>query len=173
MYTHRYNASFLGFAPLQNPSVVIVVTVSGTTGLAGYGGAAAGPVFEKHMAARLRQEGVVRDVPEDLDVLIAKEKAAKGKDKNKDKAIEADDTALAELNPPTPGEMQQASGEYVDPAAPKTPNFVGKSMKDVMQQATATGLEVELFGDGLARGQTPPAGAVLQPGEHIAVRFAR
>ena len=32
VYTHRYNASFLGFAPANNPSIVIVVTVSGTSG---------------------------------------------------------------------------------------------------------------------------------------------
>jgi len=41
VYTHRYNASFLGFAPANNPALVIVVTVSGTTGEAGFGGSAA------------------------------------------------------------------------------------------------------------------------------------
>ena len=77
--------------------------------------------------------------------------------------------------------MQQASGNSVDVAdaayternAPKVPNFVGKTMQDVVQEATATGLEVDLLGDGLARTQSPAAGALLSPGEHIAVRFAR
>lgn len=174
VYTHRYNASFMGFAPFQNPSIVVVVTVSGTTGLAGYGGWAAGPVFENVMSTGLRRLGIVRDVPQDIEELLAKEQADKDKKKDKDSEKETDDVALASLNPPTLEEMQQASGDVVaDPNAPKVPNFVGKTVKDVMEEATATGLEVDLFGDGMARAQTPAAGAVLMPGERIAVRFAR
>ena len=173
VYTHKYNASFLGFAPLQNPAILVVVTVSGTTGLAGYGGTAAGPVFENVMSTGLRRLGVVRDVPQDLDELMAKENPAKGKENG----AEADDVAMAELNPPTAEEMQEASGNtsevMADANAPKAPNFVGKTIKDVMQEATASGIEVDLFGDGMARTQTPTAGALLTPGEHIAVRFAR
>ena len=38
-YTHSYNASFMGFAPVANPAIVVVVTVNGTHGgSAGYGG---------------------------------------------------------------------------------------------------------------------------------------
>ncbi len=42
-----------------------------------------------------------------------------------------------------------------------------------MQQAAQAGIEVEMFGDGMARAQNPPAGALLLPGQHISVRFAR
>ena len=39
LYTHNYNASFLGFAPVPNPQILIVVTLNGThSGDAGYGG---------------------------------------------------------------------------------------------------------------------------------------
>jgi cell division protein FtsI (penicillin-binding protein 3) len=177
IYTHRYNASFIGFAPLESPSVIVVVTISGTTGIAGYGGQAAGPVFENVMQTAMQRLGIARDQPEDIDELMAKEKAA-SKDKTRSK--ERDDVALAELNPPTAQEMQQASGDTAseqlvaaDSDAPKAPNFVGKTVKDVIEEATATGIEVDLFGDGMARAQSPMAGAVLLPGEHIAVRFAR
>ena len=184
IYTHRYNASFLGFGPIENPSMLVVVTISGTSGIAGYGGTAAGPVFEKVMGASLERANIVRDVPQDIDDLIAKEQEKKTKGKKPGESVkEVDDTSLAELNPPTPEEMQQASGgvpserqsdiAYTETNAPKVPNFVGKTVKDVMQEATATGLEVDLSGDGMARAQSPVAGAVLEPGEHIAVRFAR
>ncbi len=171
VYTHRYNASFMGFGPLENPALIVVVTISGTTGVAGFGASASGPVFEKVTMTAMRRLGIARDVPEDIDELIAKEK-----DKEKQKVKESDDVTFAELNPPTLEELQQAMGSgdsVADPNAPKVPNFVGKTIKDVMQEATATGLEVDLFGDGMARAQTPVAGAVLIPGEHIAVRFAR
>ncbi len=178
VYTHRYNASFLGFAPLQNPSILVVVTVSGTTGEAGYGGWAAGPVWEDVMSSALRRMGVVRDVPEDIEELLVKEKAAS---KGKDHTSEDVDAAVLS-DPPTDEEMREARGEVesadntldnVDPNAPKVPDFVGKTVKDVMEEAAAGGIEVEMMGSGLARAQEPAAGALLIPGEHIRVRFAR
>ncbi|MGH9583205.1 MAG: peptidoglycan D,D-transpeptidase FtsI family protein, partial [Bryobacteraceae bacterium] len=45
-YTHTYNASFLGFAPVDDPSILIVVTLSGTSGIRGFGSTAAGPPFQ-------------------------------------------------------------------------------------------------------------------------------
>jgi hypothetical protein len=43
----------------------------------------------------------------------------------------------------------------------------------VMQEAASSGLDVDMFGEGMARAQKPAAGALLNPGEHIQVRFAR
>jgi cell division protein FtsI (penicillin-binding protein 3) len=176
MYTHKYNASFLGFAPLEDPAVVVVVTITGTTGIAGYGGSAAGPVFEKEMSTALRRLGVVRDVPEEIEELIAKQKAAEDKLKKKDSDKDSDADTVAEISSPlTPEEMAQAAGgtENLDPNAPKAPDFVGKTVKDVMEEAAAQGIEIDMSGSGLARAQEPPAGALLAPGEHIQVRFAR
>jgi cell division protein FtsI (penicillin-binding protein 3) len=176
VYTHRYNASFLGYAPANNPSIVIVVTVSGTTGAAGYGGTAAGPVFDRLMQASLNRLGIVRDVPEEIDELIAK-KAPKTKSPASDEDADADN--VAELTTPfSADEMQpDADGDEVvavtEGTASKAPNFVGKTVRDVMQEATATGIEVDMLGDGLARAQNPPAGTLLNPGEHIRVRFER
>ena len=45
-YTHLYNASFMGFAPVTNPRLVIVVTLNGTEGNSGMGASAAAPVFK-------------------------------------------------------------------------------------------------------------------------------
>jgi hypothetical protein len=91
--------------------------------------------------------------------------------------------ALAEADGPlTAEEALQARGDDQassmaaidsDPDAPKVPNFVGKTVKDVMQEAAADGLDVDLSGSGLARTQSPLPGAALLPGEHIRVRFAR
>jgi cell division protein FtsI (penicillin-binding protein 3) len=62
-YTHHYNASFLGFAPVANPQIVIAVTVHHTpTGDAGFGGTVAAPVFREIATTALR----ILDVPKDL-----------------------------------------------------------------------------------------------------------
>lgn len=183
VYTHRYNASFLGFAPYTNPRVVIIVTISGTTGLAGFGGSAAGPVFETAMGTALRHESIPRDVPEEIEAMAAKAAAlaAKGKKDATDKPLEVDAAELA--TPFTEEELKEAGGgetEFqnqivaeVNTTAPKVPNFVGKTVRDVVQEATATGLDVDLSGEGLARTQIPAPGELLQPGAHVHVRFTR
>jgi len=51
---------------------------------------------------------------------------------------------------------------------PKVPNFRGKSMRAVVEQAGSMGLPVLIDGSGIARDQVPQAGAVL----HQANEFA-
>ncbi|MGI8960034.1 MAG: penicillin-binding protein [Bryobacteraceae bacterium] len=177
VYTHKYNASFLGFAPMENPAIVIVVTVTGTTGLAGYGGVAAGPAFETVMSTALRLMDVPRDVPQELEAEELMAEKAKAKDK------QIDDLPLAELSsPPTEEDLKEAVGNAESNSAgtqtaassgPKVPSFIGETVKNVMQEATQNGIEVDMLGEGLAREQNPAAGSALNPGEHIHVRFAR
>lgn len=179
VYTHKYNASFMGFGPMENPSILVLVTIEGTTGLAGYGGTAAGPVFVKVMTEALRRMNIPRDVPQEIEELEAKEKSPA-----KDKSAQTDDDSLASLSTPlTKDEMEAASGssnaaatdtdESADPTAPKVPDFVGKTIRDVMMEAAAQDIQVDMLGDGVARSQNPRPGAMLIPGEHIRVRFAR
>jgi cell division protein FtsI (penicillin-binding protein 3) len=178
-YTHLYNGSFVGFAPVGNPRIVIVVTLNGTSGgTAGYGGPAAGPVFREVATAALRLLDVPKDLPEDLP-----EDDKEPVDPNDLSIAGLDPDAGAELVSSNPqslvqGSLGQAlfSGPAVTPAAavgPRVPDFQGKTMRDVIQQAAAEGIAVEVIGHGLARAQLPPAGAVLPPGERVKVQFAR
>src|SRR6202142_4100117 len=63
-YTHTYNGSYMGFAPMTNPQVVVVVTLNGTHGEAGFGGQAAAPVFKVVAGEALRVFDVPKDLPE-------------------------------------------------------------------------------------------------------------
>ena len=60
-YTHVYNASFLGFAPVVNPNVVIVVTLNGAKE---FGGVLAAPVLRDIAEASMRIRRVARDLPD-------------------------------------------------------------------------------------------------------------
>lgn len=187
VYTHKYNASFVGFAPMNNPSILVIATVSGTTGEAGFGASASGPAVQNVIETALRLREVPRDVPEEVDEIEQKQLLAKAKLEAKQKhgnSIETDPVAQLST-PPSEEEMRAAVG--FDPAAadagdanltaivvgPKVPDFAGKTVRDVMQEASAEGLDVEMTGDGLARVQYPMAGSPLQPGVHIRVKFAR
>ena len=64
-YTHSYNASYMGFAPVNNPQIVVAVTLVGTSGgNAGFGGAVAAPVFREVAMPALRMLDVPKDLPE-------------------------------------------------------------------------------------------------------------
>jgi len=53
------------------------------------------------------------------------------------------------------------------------PSFVGKTVRGAIEQAEASGLEVDALGSGVARDQSPPAGAHVVAGATIVVKFER
>jgi cell division protein FtsI (penicillin-binding protein 3) len=170
VYTHKYNASFMGFAPVNDPKLVAVVTLNGASK---YGGAVAAPVFSEVVGAALR----FLDVPAEFPDLVPEEKPGKEKD-TRDAPI--NDLALAELAAPiTPEELLDAPlvgptlPPEMIPTGPKVPNFRGKTKRQVMEESSALGFGVQIAGAGIARRQEPRPGSVLRPGEKVKVQFAR
>ncbi|MBV9264844.1 MAG: PASTA domain-containing protein, partial [Acidobacteriaceae bacterium] len=153
--------------------ILICVTVSGTTGEAGFGSAAAGPAFQSVAEAALRLREVPRDVPQEVEALAQKELEAKARLKPKQERSDTDeDDPVAQLStPPTEQELLEAAGADAD--GPRVPDFTGKTVQDVMEEAAADGIDIQMLGNGLAKAQYPPAGAPLFEGEQIRVRFAR
>jgi cell division protein FtsI (penicillin-binding protein 3) len=193
-YTHLYNASFMGFTPVTNPRLVIVVTINGTAGDSGMGAAAAAPVFKTIATEALRMLDVPKDIPEDL--VAAAKKPAKN-----EKAI-ADDVSIADLGGPSimeedPSVRQLLADQVKPPAAakddedeipaappepvltakaptgPTVPDFRGKSMRDVVEAASAEGINVMIEGSGVARAQVPLPGQPMRRGERIRIVFTR
>jgi len=159
-YSHTYNGSFLGFAPLTNPAIVVVVTLNGTHGTAGFGGAAAAPVFHKVAAEALRVMDVPKDLPDEPELKLAAQKQE-----------EVDDLAIAEVGSEQPNILEDVDDDTV--AGDTVPNFRGMTLRAVLAEAAAKGLTVLPDGSGVARVQNPAAGAPLREGERIRVQFVR
>jgi cell division protein FtsI (penicillin-binding protein 3) len=160
-YTQLYNASFMGFAPVVNPAVVVVVTLNGSTK---YGGVIAAPVFKEITESALR----VMNVPQD----------------NVDPAaVETSEPAPVADGAPAPPANEgrdlraQLDSEPEPHAAiatgPEAPSFLGKTIRAVVEEASAKGVRVELDGSGIAREQDPPPGTRLVAGQRVRVRFER
>jgi cell division protein FtsI (penicillin-binding protein 3) len=213
-YSHNYNASFVGFAPVINPALVVLVTMHRTSGESGQGADTAAPVFTAIMTEALRMLDVPRDIPE-------QEIASKPgkKEKNFDDVSIADlggtsimeeDPSVRELlaeqmqivpanvisiaqggpdippapspslafAPPAPPERPVTSPPAVLPqppldTGPMVPDFRGKSMRDAMEAASASGIEVMVEGSGVARAQVPLPGTPLHQGDKIRIVFTR
>jgi cell division protein FtsI (penicillin-binding protein 3) len=185
-YTHTYNASFMGFTPIQNPALVIVVTINGTRGDAGFGGAAAGPVFNVVAAEALRVLDVPKDMPESEELRSAKgnpndanDVAIAGLDESRPNILEDDEdpAETAQRKESDEDRGDQAEPDQRKPVivegAPRVPNFTGKTVREVMELASQTGIPVVLAGSGVVTDQAPLAGEVLLPGQKVKVKFAR
>lgn len=59
------------------------------------------------------------------------------------------------------------------PGASRAPDFMGKSVRSVLEDSIAAGLTVEVHGEGLARSQDPPPGTPLRPHALVRVQFGR
>ena len=191
VYTHTYNASFLGFAPVTNPQIVVAVTLHGTqNGNAGFGAPVAGPVFSKVAMTALR----MLDVPKDLPDSLLPSNAPTGDEVN--------DLSIANLGsnpggnvpsdtlPPVQAGSSAASEESKETSSkdpsldrrpfltsklvgPKVPDFRGMTLRAVLEESAATGVQIEVLGNGLARNQEPAAGSILQRGARVRVQFTR
>jgi cell division protein FtsI (penicillin-binding protein 3) len=148
-WTNRHNASFIGFAPVTNPRVVVVVTLNGSRQL---GGVAAAPVFRDVTQTALRILHAPKDVPEQL----AKSRPAP----------EARPASVLAGRP-----QPAASGRYL--FGPQAPDFTGKPVAAVLRESVAREIPVETIGQGLARTQWPAPGTVLEPGARVIVEFSR
>lgn len=156
------NASFIGFAPVVNPRVVVVVTLGRTPR---QGGAAAAPIFRQVAGAALRVLQVPKDQLEENPPALV--------------AASAPDPGPAVTAPPAPAaaqsgpEQQPPEDTAFDPllAGPRVPDFRGKPVAAVLRESAKAGLEVRLVGRGRARAQQPSPGAILPAGQAVQVEF--
>lgn len=157
-YIHRYNSSFVGFAPLANPSVVVSVTINGSYK---YGGESAAPVFREVALAALRTRGVPKDLPEEAVPLVKPEMEPEPK---RDGPAVKLQYAKAEAPVAEPAEPEIVSGIRV-------PDFSGMTMRAVIEKSAAEGWRIDPVGRGIARGQQPAPGSVVSAAARIRVTF--
>ncbi|MDX1982132.1 MAG: penicillin-binding protein [Bryobacteraceae bacterium] len=163
-YGHKYNASFVGMAPLNRPAVVVVVTLTESTE---YGGKVAAPVFNKVAAAALR----VLDVP--MDDRESLEEQAPPSEELSDVAVVEDRAGEAEKQEVEHKEEPVRIASVALDTGLRTPDFLGRSLREVLAEAAATGIAVETRGKGISKVQRPPPGDPMRPGQKILVQFGK
>jgi cell division protein FtsI (penicillin-binding protein 3) len=158
---------------VTNPQIVVAVTLHDTkNGNAGFGGPVAGPVFSKVAMTALRMLDVPKDLP---DSFLA--------------STDVNDSSIADLvsSIPLPPVQADSSAAAEEPTqsmnrrpfltsalvGPKVPDFRGMTLRAVLEESAATGVQIEVSGNGLARNQAPAAGSILGPGVRVRVQFTR
>jgi len=142
-------ASFVGFVPADNPRLTILVVVDEPK-TSPYGGVVAAPAFsaiaqQTLCYLKVPPDQKIRTKPETIEVKTPAQQDATG--------IAAEGT--------------------IDDGSEGTimPDFLGMSMRQVLQTMEKRGLNVKLVGSGRAMEQNPLPGRRIGPNDHVWIRF--
>src|SRR5215213_9924607 len=172
----KFVGSFVGFAPVSNPQVVIIVVIDEPKG-AYHGGDVAAPVFREVAEAILPNLGVMPDIEtKSVPELVAQveenpERAAKIRDEQAQSEQQRKATLpTVDSNGGRGGEVVYAVGTR---KAILMPDLRGRSVRDVARTCAQLGLQVEARGEGKVLKQNPSAGAEVSTGQLVYVDFGR
>ncbi len=179
--TTKHIASFVGFAPVENPAVVIVVVIDEPAG-AYHGGDVAAPVFREiaeqilpgmniapdaEMKDGGAQDLIAQKLASPEDAVRAREEMARINEE-----CEATLPQVARVDAP-----KSNSGEVLYALASNRavlmPDLRGRSVRDAARICAQLGLQLEARGEGRAVKQNPAAGAELDAGQTVRVDFGR
>lgn len=172
----KFIGSFVGFAPVSNPAVVIIVVIDEPKG-AYHGGDVAAPVFRE----------IAEQILPDLNV-------------TPDTETKLPAVQIADVKRPSPQQMKEAAAtqEQREATLPKVvgaqsfrgqrseivftlatnrgalmPDLRGQSVRDVARMCAQLGLRLEARGEGFATQQTPAPGGQIDSGQTVRVEFSR
>ncbi|HKQ88434.1 MAG TPA: penicillin-binding protein, partial [Candidatus Acidoferrales bacterium] len=171
-----YLASFAGFAPVNDPAVTILVVLDSPVG-GHHGGEVGGPIFKRIAQQVLTYMSIPHDIVAPSSVEMAKNakktpqvatqtasrQGADNANRAKFDAVVEKQTVHAKATAMTVGKAPMVA----------VPNLTGQSVRSVIEACSRLGLDPALIGDGIAVQQFPEAGAQVEQGSQITVRFGR
>lgn len=153
-YGDKRIGSFVGFVPVEDPVIAVIVIVDEPSVGSRYGGIVAAPAFSRLSERTLRYLGV----PPNPDLV---ESAPPNAPKRPPVV------AMTEVEPAenAPVRLAWAQGAWT------VPDLAGHGVRDVLAGFEGTGVKLDVRGSGVAVAQDPPPGGLLPPGGTLSVTF--
>src|SRR5437016_349643 len=179
--THAYSAtkfigSFVGFAPVSHPALVIIVVIDEPQG-SYHGGDVAAPVFREIAEQVLPELNVTPDTElKSAPPMIAQLSKASPQQMKEDAAqIERRQQTLPKVVAAKSfnGKTSEVVFAMATNRGALMPDLRGQSVRDALRMCAQLGLKLEARGDGLATQQSPAAGTEVDAGQTRRVDFAR
>jgi cell division protein FtsI (penicillin-binding protein 3) len=175
---NQYFASFVGFAPVNDPAVTILVVLDSPEG-AHHGGEVGGPIFKRIAEQVLAYLDVAHDVPTQPNTQTAKNNPGQPNPNNARAAAETANTenearfqaAVAKKIPDAQSSAPTVA--FGEEDAVSVPDMSGQTVRGVTEACMRLGLVPTLIGSGIALEQAPEAGTVVMRGSRVTVRFGR
>jgi len=181
--TH-YIASFVGFAPVRQPAVTILVVIDSPVG-AIYGREVAAPVFRSIAEQTLGYLSVPHDNPSQWPQVARSAPARSPRQQRGDQVGYL--PSEPELSGAATSPVRTVSFSFARPPVSEpgetvvlddgplvtVPDLTGLALRRAAEVCQQLGLELNIRGSGLAAEQMPPARSRVPAGSRVWVRFAR
>ena len=189
VYGEERIASFIGFAPVDNPSLAILIVLYNPKVESSYGGVLAAPVFKEIMEESLdylgikrRQEGLKRSssvtVPNvsnfsrvEAEARLAQANLHWTMDGEGSIVVDQTPSSGTQVPPQTTVRLFFYEPDYEQDV--EIPSVLGLSMIDASAQLAEYNLRIKIVGSGVAREQSPQAGTKVPKGAQVEVNFKR
>jgi cell division protein FtsI (penicillin-binding protein 3) len=176
----KFIGSFVGFAPVENPAVVIIVVIDEPVG-AYHGGEVAAPIFREIAEQVLPALSVAPDT--DLktapgqDLIAQTPRAAAAMSAAREELEREQEERRATLPQVASVDAGTGMSEVVYAASTRRavlmPDLRGRSVRDAARVCAQLGLQLEARGEGHAVQQSPAAGAEVLSGQVVRIDFGK
>lgn len=187
----KYTASYLGFAPVNDPRLVSLVVVDEPSAGTIYGGQICGPVFQKVMGDSLNYLGIKPEIKDDDKadiqvkvpdirnlavsdaIKILSQKGFTSRVEGKGQIVKG--------QVPLPGTKLKQNSTVIlkvsDSGKNKdsviVPDLKGRTVKESLNILNAIGLKMDISGSGFATKQTPSPGTKVPLGTTVKVMYSK
>ena len=159
----RYRASFVGFAPADDPRIVILTRLEDPKGGVYYGGAIAAPTSQAALEAALAADGVQLDPR----LVVSDPRPRPWSDPSR--AAEGAERAIFAASG-AGGPEEPWGGDLETDGLVPLPDLTGLSVRAAAAQLHGLGLRVAWQGRGVVASQSPPPGSELARGETVVLK---
>lgn len=150
-YENRYISSFVGFGPVEDPQIAVLVVLDDPVGIY-YGGQIAAPVAGEIIMQVMRYLNIHPQGGGQIPVPVPAKQEAVGR--------------------MLPVEAQPAAPIQVPVGKVLVPDVTGKSMREAGEMLSKAGLAMVPSGSGRCVKQSIPANTIVDPGTEMTVYFA-
>jgi cell division protein FtsI (penicillin-binding protein 3) len=174
---NQYVASFVGFAPVNEPVLTILVALDSPIG-AHFGGDVGGPVFKRIAEQTLAYLDVPHDIPIASDIEAAKNlrrdsRESKAAADGQDSKSDANESSFQAVAKQDASQQSARTVAFDENESVIVPSLSGQSVRGVTEECSRLGLVPSLIGNGVALEQSPEAGTQVLRGSRVTVRFGR
>jgi cell division protein FtsI (penicillin-binding protein 3) len=145
----RFHSSFMGFAPAENPKIVLLVVIDEPQGKS-YGGIVAAPLFKAIMEKVLPYLNVY---PKGTQI------------------VKKDLHAVPDEGTPGGGILTREAKVLQEVERVVMPDLTGLSMRNALNRIEGKGLIIKVSGNGKVVEQNPKAGTLVEKGDICYLKF--
>ncbi len=175
----RYVASFIGFAPADDPELITLVVINEPRGGLYYGGYVAAPVYKEIMERSLIHLGVRQDRPTEIELrqeLVREELPSAPRpvlgDDWDDVPVDDDAQGTSVISEQAEVEVHGDEHIVIESGSERLPDFTGLSLRAVARLCARLDIRLKISGSGLAVAQRPAPGGRVSQGMVCEVFFA-